>query len=99
VRGRVPFIPPEAKGGGLDQCQVFKQELEHISLREGRPTRVWVREKRIGEVEAWEWLAIPPKGAHYARKEDPRAKFSKWLGFWSVGTTHHQEGAHQKILG
>ena len=23
VRGRVPFIPLEAKGGGLDQCQVL----------------------------------------------------------------------------
>ena len=40
MRGRVPFIPLEAKGRGLDHFQVSKQELEHTSLREGRPTRV-----------------------------------------------------------
>jgi hypothetical protein len=38
VRERVPFIPLEAKGRGLDHFQVSKQELEHTSLREGRPT-------------------------------------------------------------
>jgi hypothetical protein len=52
VRERVPFIPLEAKGRGLDHLQVSKQEREHTSLREGRPTRVWEREKRNGEVEA-----------------------------------------------
>jgi hypothetical protein len=40
VRGRVPFIPLEAKGRGLDHFQVSKQELEHTSLREGAQARV-----------------------------------------------------------
>jgi hypothetical protein len=31
MRGRVPFIPLEAKGRHLDQLQVSNHELEHIS--------------------------------------------------------------------
>ena len=52
MRERLLFIPLEVKREGLDHFQVSKQELEHTSLREGRPTRVWEREKRNGEVEA-----------------------------------------------
>ena len=64
MRERVPFIPLEAKGRGLDHFQVSKHELEHTSLREGRPTRVWEREKRIGEVEGVDRLGNHLEGAH-----------------------------------
>jgi hypothetical protein len=38
VRGRLLFIPLEAKRSHLDEFQVLVQELEHKSLREGRPS-------------------------------------------------------------
>jgi hypothetical protein len=63
-RGGVSFIPKEAKRRGLDHLQVSKQEREHTSLREGRPTRVWEREKRNGEVEGVDRLRNHLEGAH-----------------------------------
>jgi hypothetical protein len=47
--GRVPFIPLEAKGRGLDHLQVSKQEREHTSLRRGAPLGFGEREKRNGD--------------------------------------------------
>jgi hypothetical protein len=38
VRGRVPFIPLEAKGRHLDHFQVSKLELESKSQERGRPS-------------------------------------------------------------
>jgi hypothetical protein len=38
VRGRLLFIPQEAKRSDLDHFQVSKQELESKSLERGRPT-------------------------------------------------------------
>jgi hypothetical protein len=38
VRGRLLFIPLEAKRRHLDECQVLEQELESKSQERGRPT-------------------------------------------------------------
>jgi hypothetical protein len=38
VRGRVPFIPLEAKGRHLDHFQVSHQKLKSKSQEEGRPS-------------------------------------------------------------
>ena len=38
VRGRVPFIPQEAKGRHLDYFQVSNHKLKSKSQEEGRPS-------------------------------------------------------------
>jgi hypothetical protein len=57
----------------------------HKSQREGALARVLdfgMKQKRIAEVEAREWLRNHLEKVSYGSWEDPKAKNRKLLGFW-----------------
>jgi hypothetical protein len=54
VRGRVPFIPLEAKGRHLDHFQVSRRERERANLKKGAPHLGFGREKN--EMVRWRGL-------------------------------------------